>query len=75
MDSIARITIIKIANQLLLNSDGAKKPKIYSTTAISPKIKVREYLNASFKDIDETIQRTIPPNKITALFKYTFVSW
>lgn len=69
MDSTARITIIKIANQLLLNSDGAKKPKIYSPTPNSPKIKVREILKASFKDIDETIQRTIPLNKITALFK------
>ena len=73
MDSIARITIIKIANQLLLNSDGAQKPNTYSPMAISPIIKVREYLNASFKDIDETIQRTIPLSKITALFKYTFV--
>lgn len=66
MDSIARITIIKIANQLLLNSDGAKKPKTYSPIAISPNIKIREYLNASFKDTDETIQRTIPLSKITA---------
>ena len=73
MDSIARIVIIKIANQLLLNSDGAKKPKIYSPTPKSPKIKVSEILKASFKDIDATIQRTIPLNKITALFKYTFV--
>lgn len=73
MDSTARITIIKIANQLLLNSDGAKKPNIYSPTPNSPKTKVREILKASFKDIDEIIQRRIPLNKITALFKYTFV--
>lgn len=73
MDSIASITIIKITNQLFVNSDGAKKPIMYSTNPTNPKIVVSEYLKASFRLIVLTTYKTIPLKRMTPQFKYMLV--
>lgn len=75
MISIANIAITKIANQLLLHSEGAKKPKMYSTPPTTANRLVREILNASLRFVDDTPHRTILVSRITALFKYTLVDW
>ncbi len=66
--SIANMAITKMANQLLLSSTGAKKPKIYSTQPTAQNKQDIEYLNASFSRIVDTIHRMIPLSKITVLF-------
>lgn len=63
------MAITKIANQLLLHSEGAKNPRMYSITPMIANRLVREILKASFKCVDDTTHRTIPLSKITALFK------
>lgn len=65
--------ITNIANQLLLHSMGAKKPKMYSIPPTIANKLIRDSLSASFKCEDETIQRTMPLSRITTLFKYTLV--
>lgn len=72
---MANMAITKMANQLLLHSAGAKKPRIYSIQPMTANRLVREILNASFKCVDDTTHRTIPLSRITALFKYTLVDW
>ena len=69
MISIDKTAMSKMANQLLLHSSGAKKPKMYSIPPIKPNRLVSETLNASFKCEDDIANSTIPLKRITALFK------
>lgn len=63
-----------IANQLLLHTLGAKKPKQYSIIPIMTNRIVNDILNESFNFAHAIIQRIIPLNRITKLFKHTFTS-
>ena len=71
--SIANTAITKRANQLFVNSVGAKKPKMYSTNPVNPKIVVSEYLKASFRLMVLTTYKTIPLKRMTPQFKYMLV--
>ena len=66
---MAIIAITKMTNQLLLHPAGAKNPKTYSKPPTMANRLVREILNASFNCVDDTNQRRIPFNRITALFR------
>ena len=70
---MANTTIIKMMNQLLLHSVGAKNPKMYSITPTMANKLIRDILNASFNCVDDIIHRITPLNKITPLFRKTFV--
>lgn len=73
MISIAKTVITKMANQLLLHSVGAKKPRMNSIPPKMANRNVKEILYASFRCEDETAQRTIPFSRITAVFIQTLV--
>lgn len=71
--STERIISATITNQLFFHSEGAKKPKTYSTKPKTQKSRDNEYLYASFKCIDDRTQSSIPVDRITTLFNITLV--